>query len=110
MAELAGLVLAVLPLVIEANKAFAHHGTAFHEAVFPGTRDKALQEFYTKFWWETVELSKHLEAVIYGLPGLSLQRKQEILEDKNIENWVLVSDVDCALRKYFNTESDYLTI
>jgi hypothetical protein len=65
--EVAGIVLAVLPLFVEAGK--SSHAAAAHGAASPAMRDEKLLGFYEEFWWETWELQKQVEKVVMGLPA-----------------------------------------
>lgn len=56
--EVAGIVLAVLPLFVEIGR-----------ALDKVPRDQELKEFYEEFWWQTYELRKRIETVVKRLPG-----------------------------------------
>ena len=106
--EVVGVVFAVLPLFIEAGKAYVHHGSALHKAVKPSIRDDKLVDFYESFWWETFELRKQIEKVVTDLPQLSEERKNQIISSRDIDGWDKSKDVGQALREFFATEDDYL--
>lgn len=103
--EIAGIVLAVLPLFIEAAKEYSE--TA-HKATSRSASDEKLQEFYEQFWWETFELRKQIEKIVHDLPGLSEDRKTNILKADDVEHWSKAADVAQALSDYFVSQDDYM--
>ncbi|KAH6995388.1 hypothetical protein EDB80DRAFT_161715 [Ilyonectria destructans] len=105
--EIAGIVFAVLPLFIEVGKAYS--GSALHKAASRPLHDEKLQEFYDQFWWETVQLRKQIENIVHELPGLSEERKWEILNGEDVESWSQAADVDQAISSFFACQEDYLT-
>lgn len=72
----------------------------------PATR--SYKAFYEQFWWETFELKKHIEKIMNDLPGLSEDRKTEILKADDVEHWSKAPDVAQALRDYLVSRDDYL--
>ncbi|KLU82101.1 hypothetical protein MAPG_01178 [Magnaporthiopsis poae ATCC 64411] len=101
--EVAGIVLAVLPLFIEATKYAANA----RGAISPRTRDEKLLEFYETFWWETYELQKQVERVVMGLPEISEARKREVVENREIEKFGQEKDLEEALRSFLVSDADY---
>ncbi|KAK7415018.1 hypothetical protein QQZ08_012458 [Neonectria magnoliae] len=99
------IVLAVLPLFIEADKESI---TAVHEAASRSASDEKLQEFYEKFSWETFELKRQIEKIIRDLLGLPEGRKTEILKTEDVKHWNKAADVAEALTDYFVSQDDYL--
>lgn len=104
--EVAGIVLAVLPFFIETYKAYGDQTTALQKAVTPFARDKGLQEFYEEFYWDTYELRKKIERVVLMLPDLSDERKQEIIQSRDLDNWDQAQDVAAALQGFLSAD-DY---
>lgn len=103
-----GIVLAVLPLFIETYKGYGDQTSALRKAVTPSARDVpvALQEFYEEFYWATYELRKNIEKVVLMLPSLSDERKHEIIQSKDLDNWDQTQDVAAALQGFLST-NDY---
>lgn len=102
--EVAGVVLAVLPLFAAAGKAQV---TTLHKATSRATRDEKLEDFYREFWWETFELGKLLEQVVQNLPGLSERRKQELLGSSDDAAIWAAADVSTALNSFFASLDDH---
>lgn len=107
--ECVGLVLAVLPLVIEAGKLYAQGTDSLLNIALQSRRDQRLQNFYDHFWWETVELHGRIREIVNALPRLSTQRKIELENVARLEDWTRDADVDTALRNYFAIEDDFNT-
>lgn len=104
--ECVGLVLAVLPLVIEAGKLYARGTDNLLNIALQSRRDQRLQNFYDNFWWETVELHQRIRQIVNTLPHLSAQQKIELANVARLEDWTRNEDVYAALRDYFATEDD----
>lgn len=98
--------LAVLPFFIETYKTYGDQTTALQKAVTPSARDKGLQEFYEEFYWDTYELRKKVEKVVLMLPNLSDERKQEIIQSRDLDNWDQAQDVAEALQGFLSVD-DY---
>jgi hypothetical protein len=99
--ECAGLVLAVLPLVTEASKAYAQGTDNLLNITLQSRRDQRLQDFYDHFWWETVELNRRVRGIVSALPRLSLERKIELATAARLEDWTRDADINIALQNYF---------
>jgi hypothetical protein len=104
--ECAGLALAVLPLVIEAGKAYASGADALAEISLLSRRDKKLQSFYEHFWWESFELNQKLRRIVDALPNLRPDRKIELTTAEHLEDWTRQPDVAASLQNYFATADD----
>ncbi|RYP57481.1 hypothetical protein DL769_009443 [Monosporascus sp. CRB-8-3] len=111
--EVAGIVLAVIPVFVEAGKCSASTASLLKNAAGSSTRDKKLQEFYDEFYWETYEMEKQMDQIVSNLPYLSEERKMEILSNREVQpcvqSWATDSDLAQALRAFFASEND-LTI
>ena len=107
--ECAGLVLAVLPIFIETGKAYARGTDTLLNIALQSRRDKRLQDFYERFWWETVELNRQVRDIVDALPRLSPQRKLELATAARLEDWTHGVDVNVALQNYFSTNDDFNT-
>lgn len=104
--ECAGLVLAILPLIIETGKAYARGTDTLLNIVLPSRHDPRLESFYEKFWWETEELNQKLKDILNNLPLLSPQRKIELATAARLEDWTSNADISEALHSYFATKHD----
>ena len=107
--ECAGLALAVLPLVIEAGKAYASGADALADITLLSRRDQKLQDFYDHFWWETVELNQKVRQIVDALPNLNPDRKLELATAAHLEDWTHQADVTAALQSYFAAPDDFNT-
>lgn len=105
--EIAGVVLTVLPLFTEAGKAYTEDASAMQKAASRSARDKALHDFYQEFWWNTAVLRWQMERIVQGLPSLSEERKQEVIDGLDLENLDKAVDVAEALRAFFASEKDH---
>jgi len=103
--EIAGLLLAVLPFFIEGGKLSARYLGAARKAKSRGAGDEALLEFYQKFWWNTLDLKETLHELVEYLPGLSNQRKTELVENWEPENWCKSQDVERALQDFLGSSA-----
>ncbi|KAI4112478.1 MAG: hypothetical protein LQ338_008307 [Usnochroma carphineum] len=102
--ECAGLVLAVLPLVIEAAKT---NGVGPIRAVLSSSRrDDELEDFYHELWMELFLLDRQLRDIVHALPFLTEERKASLLSGDNLTQWTVNSDVAEALQEHFNSEID----
>lgn len=107
--ECAGLAIAILPLFIEAAKAYARGTDTLLNITLPSRRDQRLQRFYEDFWWETVELNQNVKDIVNNLPLLSPQRKIELATAACLEDWPRDADIIIALQSYFATKDDFNT-
>lgn len=107
--ECAGLVIAILPLFIEAGKAYARGTDTLLNITLPSRRDQRLERFYEDFWWETVELNQKVKDILNHLPLLSHQRKIELATAARLGGWTRDADINKALHSYFATNDDFNT-
>jgi hypothetical protein len=105
--DCAGLVLAIMPLVIEAGKAYAEGTDALMNITLQSRRDQRLQDFYEHFWWEMVELNLRVREIVGALPRLSHERKIELATAARLEDWTRDADVEIALQNYFASNDDF---
>jgi hypothetical protein len=61
--ETAGVVLATLPLCVEAAKAYARGVDTFCDFALHSRRDEALADFYDEFYWHVAELDQHVRHI-----------------------------------------------
>lgn len=105
--ECAGLVLAVLPLFIEAAKSYKKGVDTIYQVTSRSRRDESLEEFYEVFWWETVVLNRQIRGIVDSLPYLSNDRKTYITAAEHLEDWNQDSDVSRALQEFFSSKLDF---
>lgn len=102
--EVAGVVLAILPFFIEAGKSYVD---TFRKAVTRSARDEGLLDFYEDLYIEMYELRKHIETLVLELPGLSDERKQEVVDSRELDGWDQAGDVATALEDFLPSPDDY---
>ena len=107
--ECAGLVLAVLPLFIEAAKSYKKGVDTIRNVISNSRRDERLEEFYEDFWWEMFVLNRQIREVVEALPYLSDDRKTELLAAGHLGEWTVDADVAEALEEFFKSGSHYDT-
>ncbi|KAL9000161.1 MAG: hypothetical protein Q9188_005727 [Gyalolechia gomerana] len=105
--ECAGLVLAVLPLAIEAAKSYKNGVDTIRDVWSRSRRDNELEDFYHELWMEMFFLDRHLRDIVQALPFLKEDRKASLLSGENLGQWTTESDVAEALQAHFNSETDY---
>jgi hypothetical protein len=104
--EIAGLALAVLPLVIEAAKLYGQGVGSIKNVVIAERRDEKLQGFYEDFYWETFFLDRTLRKIVNDLPLLCKDCKNSLFSDKSLNSWKENEEVVRALLIYFGGEQD----
>lgn len=104
--ECTGLVLAVLPLVIEVAKSYKNGVDSIRDVLSPSRRDESLEDFYQELWMEMYLLDRQLRDTVDALPNLTEDRKASLLKAENLKQWTLESDVASALQEHFNSETD----
>jgi hypothetical protein len=106
--ECAGLVLAILPVVVETAKVYKAGVDTIVDAVSISRHNDKLEEFYEDLWWELFMLDRQLRDVVYALPGLSDSSKADVLKAENLHRWTEDSTIASALRSFFSSKSDFL--
>lgn len=104
--ECAGLVLAVLPLAIEAAKSYKNGVNSIRNVLSSSRRDDDLEDFYQELWMEMFFLDRQLRDTVDAFPFLTEDRKASLLKAENLNQWTLDSDVAEALQHYFNSDTD----
>jgi hypothetical protein len=102
--EIAGLALAILPLVIEVAKCYAHGVNSIKNVVISERRDEKLQDFYQEFWWETYAIDGALNAIVNGLPLLCQGCKEALFAERSLSMWEEDEEVKRALLLYFRSK------
>jgi hypothetical protein len=104
--ECAGLVLAVLPLVIEAAKVYSEGVEDILDVVKSSRSNEKLKEFYEKFFWEVWLFEYRVKRIIDELPKIPDERKSLLVANLHMNDWAPSSDIAEALQEYFGT-SDF---
>ncbi|KAF2175473.1 hypothetical protein K469DRAFT_679973 [Zopfia rhizophila CBS 207.26] len=102
--EIAGVALAILPLVIEVAKSYTRGVNSIKNVIISERRDEKLQEFYEHFWWETYHLENTLRRIVIGLPLLCRECKEALSADRSLSMWEEDKEVKQALLLYFRDE------
>lgn len=105
--ETTGLVLAVLPLVIEAAKVYSNGVEEIKGVVVPDRHNDLQQQFYEDFWFEVIAINKNIEYVVDSLPGIKDDRKKELKSNMHLEDWTPDNEVAEALRLMFGGEYEF---
>ena len=74
--ECAGLVLAVLPLFIEASKAYSDGVETIPDVSLVSRRDVKLSDFYDGFYWAVSELGEHITDISNVISNGAIGRQQ----------------------------------
>jgi hypothetical protein len=104
--ECAGLVLAVLPLVIEAAKVYSEGVEDILDVVKSSRSNEKLKEFYEKFFWEVWLFEYQVKQIINALPKIPDERKSLLIANLHMNDWAPSSDIAGALQEYLGT-SDF---
>ena len=105
--ECAGLVLAVLPLVVEAAKAYSDGVESILDVTARSRYDVNLQDFYDDFYVEMVRLND-ITKQIGGLLGASLPAHQQMpMSPLMLSTWQSDPRLEEAFRKVFGSEDRF---
>ncbi|KAF2501611.1 hypothetical protein BU16DRAFT_534265 [Lophium mytilinum] len=107
-AETVGLTLAaILPLFIEAAKAYGKGVDTIRDDTSSRRRDDRLQEFFDDFWWELKSFDQQVRTLVRGLPHLCNECKRELEKDMSSLSasggWEKDEEVARALSHSFGT-------
>ncbi|KAF2727512.1 hypothetical protein EJ04DRAFT_581990 [Polyplosphaeria fusca] len=102
--ELAGVVLATLPLCVEAAKAYSRGVDVIANVILKARRDEALSEFYEEFYWNISELSQSLRVVWERAIG-DLAQPLSVLDLNQLKG--SSADIADALKAYCGSETTY---
>jgi hypothetical protein len=105
--ECAGLVLAVLPLIVEAAKAYSDGIDSILDVTVKSRYDQNLQFFYDDFYAEVCLLGRVRKqihsAILVGHSGdITLLEPSHILT-----NWQSDPGLETALRNFFGTDDQF---
>ncbi|KAF2492888.1 hypothetical protein BU16DRAFT_514136 [Lophium mytilinum] len=103
--ECAGLVLALLPLFIEAGKAYSDGVDTVLNVSLKSRRNASLSDFYDEFYWEISELGEHVAEISRAISDSPGQyRPASALK---LDDWIQNSEVEKRLRRYFGSEAAF---
>ena len=105
--ECAGLVLAVLPLIVEAAKAYTEGVEDIKGVVKKRDQDDILQEFYEDFLIEITFVNRNIERLLEALPHIHESEKSKLKKEFRIQQWTPEKEIALALKELF--ESQYGT-
>lgn len=101
--ELAGLVLATLPLCVEAGKAYYRGIDVLGNLVRHSHRDEKLSEFYEDFYWNINELEGYIQEIsIIAAAGTS--QPASIFD---VNQWHAIPGVTEGLKRAFGDDAGY---
>ena len=102
-ADVVGIVLAVLPLVIQGAQVYMHGVEDIRDAVVAHRHDDSLQDFYELFLVEITLLKGQLIQAIDALAGVSELRKAELLKDLSFQpnDWEPSGEIAEALENFY---------
>ena len=103
--ECAGLVLALLPLFIEAGKAYSDGLESILDVSLQSRRDERLNDFYDEFYWAISELGEHITEISIAISHSPNQLKP--ISASRLEEWTQISEVEKRLRLYFRSEATW---
>ncbi|KAK4173224.1 hypothetical protein QBC36DRAFT_336270 [Triangularia setosa] len=98
--EIAGVVLGALPLIVLAGKTFAHDSKSFQQAFRTRYWKDNVILFYEGLWWETVILRHQMQDLVGYLPGISQERKDQLVNYQHIDDWKR-EDISDSLKQLF---------
>ncbi len=104
--EIAGIVLATLPLFVEATKSYARGADTIRKVSSHRQRDQKLADFYYTFWWELLQLDRQLRTIVHSLPSLSTTRKAELFVEMRSDLWKPGAEVSHAFLDCFGSEDE----
>ncbi|RPA81004.1 hypothetical protein BJ508DRAFT_118097 [Ascobolus immersus RN42] len=101
--EIAGVVIGVLPLLLDAGKASSRHFQYVKQARNATKADAVLYEFYLEVFYEMFMLKKTLESVFSRLPGVSTEKKNRIVACE-YDEWCRDPEVVRSLQTVFKQD------
>lgn len=110
--EVAGVVLAVLPLVIQGAQVYMKGVDDIKGIVLVHRYDENQQEFCRSFFVEMTLLRCQFEQIINALSGVSEQRKAELLEELSFqsEDWEPEGEIAVALEILYGSSYELFII
>lgn len=100
--ECAGLVLAVIPLFVEAGKAYSEGVETMLDLSLKSRRDEELSDFYDKFYWAISELAEHINSISASISGGNDEYKPTSALE--LSAWGEGAEIEIRLKAYFNSD------
>lgn len=105
--ECVGLILGVMPLVIECAKAYPKATKVVRNTTRPNLSDEALETYLSELALLLREFKLQMQRIFDYLPDLGTARKIELLNDFNLEDWRPGGDVAKAFMAMFPDPDDF---
>ncbi|KAF1957355.1 hypothetical protein CC80DRAFT_491484 [Byssothecium circinans] len=99
--ELAGVVLATLPLFVEIGKAYSKSARTVLNVTQNKRRDAELIKVYRDFYWYVTEINENIERIFFS--GTSGPRPSAL----DIVEWHNCADIEEQLERFFISETAY---
>lgn len=104
--ECAGLVLAVLPPIVELAKAYPQGVKVIRDTVQPARFDQELEDFYEELFCQLFEFHGRMQQIVDHLPNLPQTRKAEVCRHFQERDWKPGTDVAQAFAEVFQTPGE----
>lgn len=104
--EVAGIVLAILPIAVGAAKACSEGIGESKKLLTTKGHEEIKRDLFDDLYRELVLFSRHTRKVLQSLPEISQQRSVEVLSSLEIKEWQSHSDVVQALKRQLGTDFD----
>src|SRR5262245_3096932 len=101
--EIAGVVLATLPLCVEIAKAYTGVIRSGLNMAIPSRYDERLKDFYYEFYWNIGELDKNIVR-IWTASSRGIGNRPSALE---LSRWHNSSDVENNLKQFLKSDTAY---
>lgn len=101
------VVLGILPLVIEATKAYSDGVDALLDITVEKRYDENLEDFYDDFYFQMVYLGEQVTSICDAVAADCSNKAQVPQPLKLFSQWRGDPELEQALRRYFGTESRY---
>lgn len=98
--ECAGLILAVLPIVIEGVKIYLDGVDDIKEIALTSRRDERLQDFYESFLDEVSLLHELIQRIVGSLSSLSDDQRQKLVAEIYLKDWQPDADANAAFLEF----------
>lgn len=105
--ECASLVLAILPLLVEAAKVFSAYGDSILDITARSRYDVNLQDFYDDFYVEMVRLNDVLRQIGGVLCAIAPVHQPAPVPHSILSSWQSDQRLEDALRKFFGSEDRF---
>lgn len=102
--ECAGLVLAILPLLVEAAKAYNAGVEDIRGVIQKDRQNVMLQEFYEDFLIEVTFVNRNMERVLDALPDLLDSQKTQLKAEFQQQLWLPTTEVAKSLSSLFGNQ------